>query len=75
VYGKLISLSYMGNAVRSPHFAEGRGNIILKESVIDFLSSAYYQGIRRKSELHKEQELQYKLLLMSCLRKRAVPNV
>ncbi|MDR1002837.1 MAG: hypothetical protein LBL82_06185 [Oscillospiraceae bacterium] len=73
--GKLISLSYMGNAVRSPNFAKGRGNIILKESAIDFLSSAYYRGIRRKSELHKEQELQYKPLLMSCLRKRGVPNV
>ena len=68
----LKALRYKNQKIKSPR--RGRGTIIAKEAFIDFLICPYYLNIRRKSDPHRKQTLDYEKLIMSFLAKRGDVN-
>lgn len=72
LHGKLQALCYKDKRITSPR--RGKGTLLTKESFIDFLASPYYRNIIRKSNLHKEQEKEYKQLFIALMSKRGVAH-
>jgi hypothetical protein len=70
---KLKSLTYKGKKIQSFH--RGKGSLITKDALLDFLTSTYYRSIARKSSIHREQAAQYEKLFIKILQKRGIENV
>ena len=65
---ELKPLQYKNKRIQSFH--RGKGSLITKDALLDFLAGPYYRSITRKSDTHKAQAEQYEQLFNLNVKER-----